>query len=287
MYPSVLERIGEMSQIRVDICKGLPGNHPFQPPMIEPIQSIPTDTEVVGEPAVLESTNHEESSSSHPKPTTQTSDQSILVELEKHYLGELLGFESHLERASEAASDEVTLESPQQQVPNLQMASNTCTDLIIHPVYQPYHLNATHSNISLGIALRNIANKYASYHILFASEHPSSFSEQLTLIVQPLSVAPPSEATFVSQPQHDQPFKPSIQMVVIENTAIDLPSSSTQALQTCTPIQTSNISSPPTLFLDSIILADVCESIFTELNKLFKAGTIQSMKKTMSKNGED
>ena len=92
--------------------------------------------------------------------------------------------------------------------------------------------------------------------------------------MQPLSVAPPSEATFVSQPQHDQPFKPSIQMVVIENTAIDLPSSSTQALQTCTPIQTSNISSPPTLFLDSIILADVCESIFTELNKLFKAGTI-------------
>jgi len=59
-------------------------------------------------------------------------------------------------------------------------------------------------------------------------------------------------------------------MVVTKNTATDLPSSSTEALQTCTPIQTTNISSPPTLFLDSIILADVCESIFTELNKLVK-----------------
>jgi len=114
MYPSVLERIGEMSQMRVDVCKGLPVNHPFQPPMIEPLQSIPADVEVVGEPAVSESANHEESSSSsHPKPTTQTSDPSVLVELANHYSGELPGFESNLERASEEASDEVTLESPQ------------------------------------------------------------------------------------------------------------------------------------------------------------------------------
>jgi len=303
MYPFVLERIGEMSQMRVDVCKGLPANHPFQPPMIEPLQSIPADVEVEGEPTVPESVNHEESSSSHPKPTTQTSDPSVLVELANHYSGELPEFESNLERSSEASSDEVTLESPQQQAPNLQMASNTCTDLIIHPVYQTYYLNATHSNISLGIALRNFANKNVSSHILFSYENPSS--EQPTLIVQPLSVAPPSKATFVSQTHNvnptepeqthqwfrpgflnqslgssstsalesvlDQPSEPSTQMAVTENTATYLPSSSTQAYQTCTPIQTTNISSPPTLFLDSIILADVCESIFKELNKLVKA----------------
>jgi len=254
---------------------------------------------------VPESANHEESSSSYPKPTTQTSDPSILVELANHYSGELPGFESNLERASEAASDEITLESPQQQAPNLQMASNTCVDVIIHPVYQPYHLNATHSNISLGIALRNLAKKNPSSHFLFASENPSSFSEQPTLVVQPLSVAPLSKATFVSQPHNvnstepehthqwfrlgflnqslgssstsvleyvqDQPSEPSTKIAVTENTATELPSSSTQALQTCTPIQTTNISSPPTLFLDSIILADVCETIFKELNKLVKA----------------
>jgi len=196
MYPSVLERIGEMSQMRLDVCARLPVDYPFQPLVIEPLESIPADAEVVGEPAVPESTNHEESSSSHHKPTTQTSDQSILVELANHYSGELPGFEPNLKRASEAASDEVTLESPQQQAPNLQMASNTCTDLIIHPVYQPYHLNATHFNISLGVALRNLANKIASSHILSASENPSS--EQPTLVVQPLNVAPHSEATFVS-----------------------------------------------------------------------------------------
>jgi len=174
MYPSVLERIGEMSQMRLDFCARLPADHPFQPLVIEPLQFIPADAEVVGEPAVPESANPEESSSSHPKPTNQTSEQSVLDELANHYSGELPGFEPNLERASEAASDEVTLESPQQQAPNLQMASNTCIDLIIHPVYQPYHLNATHSNISLGIALRNLANKIASSHILSASKNPSS-----------------------------------------------------------------------------------------------------------------
>ena len=172
--PAILEIIGEMSQMRVDVCKGLPAIHLFQHPMIEPLQSIPADAEVIGEPTVHESTNHEESSSSHPKPTNQTSDQFVLIELANHYSGEVPEFEYNLERAFEAASDEVTLESPQQKAPNLKMASNTCTNLIIHSVYEPYHLNATHSNISLGIALKNLANKNASSHILFASEIPSS-----------------------------------------------------------------------------------------------------------------
>jgi len=173
MYPSILERIGEMSQMRLDVCARLLANHHFQPPVMEPLQSIPVDAEVVGEPAGPESANLEESSS-YPILTTQTSEQSVLDELANHYSGELPGFEPNQERASEAASDEVTLESPQQQAPNLQMASNTCTDLIIHPVYQPYHLNATHSNISLGIELRNLTNKIASSHILSASENSSS-----------------------------------------------------------------------------------------------------------------
>jgi len=91
--------------MRLDVCARLPADHPFQPPVIEPLQSIPVDAEVVGEPAVPKSANHEESSSSHPKPTTQTSDQSVLVELANHYSGELPRFEPNLERASEAASD--------------------------------------------------------------------------------------------------------------------------------------------------------------------------------------
>jgi len=90
MYPYVLERIGEMPQMRLDVCARLLVDHPFQPPMIEPLKFIPADVEVVGEPVVPESANHEESSS-HPKPTTQTSDPSVLDELANHYSGELAG----------------------------------------------------------------------------------------------------------------------------------------------------------------------------------------------------
>ena len=55
-----------------------------------------------------------------------------------------------------------------------------------------------------------------------------------------------------------------------ETSIIDQPSSSNLAIQLCTPAKT-NVPSPPTLFLDSTILADVCENIFQELNSLVQA----------------
>ena len=48
-----------------------------------------------------------------------------------HYSCELPGVESNLERASEVAFDEVTLEIPQQQAPNAQMASTTLPDISV------------------------------------------------------------------------------------------------------------------------------------------------------------
>jgi len=66
--------------------------------MIEPLQSITTDAEVVGEPTGPESTNHE-LSLSPSKPTTQTSDPSVIQDLINQYSGELPGFEPNLERA--------------------------------------------------------------------------------------------------------------------------------------------------------------------------------------------
>ena len=157
MYPSVLERIGEMSQMRVDVCARLPADHPLQPPMIELIQSLPADAEGVDEPAGFESTNISESS--NHKSTTQTTEPSMLDDLVNQYSGELPSYEPNQEKASKVASDGVTSESPKQQAPNSQMASYTCTKIIIRPEQQPYHLNATHSNISFGIALRNLAKK--------------------------------------------------------------------------------------------------------------------------------
>jgi len=204
MYPSVLDRICEMSQMRLDVCGRLPADHPFQPLVIEPLQSIPVDAEVVGEPAVPESASPEESSSSHPKPTTQTSDQTILDELANHYSGELPGFEPNLEKASELAYDEVILENPQQQEPNSEMATNTCTELIIHHEYQPYHLNGNHSNISFDIELRNIARKRSSFHEQSVSDQHFSRSEEQILSVQPISVAQPTTKTTLNPAEPEQ-----------------------------------------------------------------------------------
>ena len=110
MYPSVLNRIIDMSQMRIDVCARLPANHPMQPPMIEPLQTIPVDVEG-GSEQVVPGPNIPETSSSQPQPSTQTSDPSVLDELPNHYQGELPGFEPNLENATEIASDEVTLES--------------------------------------------------------------------------------------------------------------------------------------------------------------------------------
>jgi len=43
-YPAILQSIGEMSQMRVDFCNRFPPDHPFQPPVIEPLNMIPADT---------------------------------------------------------------------------------------------------------------------------------------------------------------------------------------------------------------------------------------------------
>jgi len=45
MYPSVEERLIDMQQRRIDVCKNLPADHPLQPPMIDQIQFVPSDAE--------------------------------------------------------------------------------------------------------------------------------------------------------------------------------------------------------------------------------------------------
>ena len=57
----------------------------------------------------------------------------------------------------------------------------------------------------------------------------------------------------------------------VETFTHDQHSSSNQDIQTCAPARSINVPFPPTLFLDSTILADVCENIFQELNKLIEA----------------
>ena len=148
MVPSVQERIDNLIQRHIDVGQRLPEGHWGRPDVLKPIQSIAPDSDI---PTT--------STSTKPQPSTQTC-------------------EPNLEKASELASDEITLESPQQQEPNSEMATDTCTELVIHPEYHPYHLNATHSNISFGIALRNISKKRSPFHEQSVSDQHFSRLEE-------------------------------------------------------------------------------------------------------------
>jgi len=74
-----------------------------------------------------------------------------------------------------------------------------------------------------------------------------------------------SSSPFVLEFVHDEPFVAPNQFAAIEIPSTDIPSSST----TITP-QLTNVSPPPTLLLDSVILKEVCDNIFKDLNKLVK-----------------
>jgi len=192
LYPSVLERIGEMSQMRVDFCAKLPVGHPLQPPVIECLQSIPVDAEGVDEPsgsvsANISTSSHPnqpyvikpinfapadaeviseqvgsesayiiESSSPQPKSPTRSSEPSVLENLVNHYSGELPGIKTNLEKAFEVASGEVASESPQHQAPNLQTASITYPDI---SVLNNLFLNMSLTKLSLLPLLNTLVNQ--------------------------------------------------------------------------------------------------------------------------------
>jgi len=90
------------------------------------------------------------------------------------------------------------------------MVIYTCSELIIHPDYKSHHLNATHSNISSGIALRSLANKRSFILEQSVSDNNPSLSEEPIFVVQPLNVALPfdsSKAILNPQPSHEPSFE--------------------------------------------------------------------------------
>jgi len=264
LYPSVLDRIDEMSQMRVDLCAKLPADHPFQPPMIDCLQSIPADAEgvdkpagsvsanistsshpnqppvakplnfapadakTIGEQASSESANLVETSSPQPKSSSKSSEPSVLDQLVNHYSSELPGVESELEKAYEVASGEVASESPQQQTPNLQTASTTSPVILDHIE-------------SLSFTEQISEPEVSDMEVEISNSSSTSVPDE------------PSETNTPTIPTNNQP------------------STSNLSIQPCAPPRTTKVPSPPTLFLDSSILADVCENIFQELNKLIQA----------------
>ena len=105
MYPSVEERLIGLKQRRIDACIHLPVDHPLQPPMIEPIQSFPSDAEGADDHTRTNIANIDVSSSKPNSPiqttqtSTETSEPSIIQNLINHYSGELPEYETNQEKA--------------------------------------------------------------------------------------------------------------------------------------------------------------------------------------------
>jgi len=133
VYPAILKRIGEMSQMRVDLCNKLPADHPLQPPIIEPLNIELADTHTCTSTYSNQpQTDTCKPSNSQPKSPTKTSEPNVLDQLVSHYSGELPEVAYELQKASEVASDEVASESLQHQSPEPQIA---CSKIQITPEY--------------------------------------------------------------------------------------------------------------------------------------------------------
>jgi len=118
VYPAILKSIGEMSQMRVDLCNKLPADHPLQPSIIEPLNIELDDTHTsTSTHSNQPQTDTCEPSNSQPKSPTKTFEPNVLDQLVSHYSGELPEVASELHKASEVASDEVASESPHHQSP--------------------------------------------------------------------------------------------------------------------------------------------------------------------------
>jgi len=111
-----------LQQTRIDKCKNLPENHPLQPPVIEPIQSLPASAEGASDLSGtgLDILNESVPTQNSPTPTPNTTnnnqilEQSVISNLESHYSGEMPEYQQQM--TSDITSNEVVMtESPPQQ----------------------------------------------------------------------------------------------------------------------------------------------------------------------------
>jgi len=99
-YLAVLQSIGDLSQRRVDICNKLPADHPFQHPVIQPLNMIPTNnpkpSQTTQKTPLQESQSLAAAEGSEDPEEPNTSDlphcdsPSNLFSLERHLDGELM-----------------------------------------------------------------------------------------------------------------------------------------------------------------------------------------------------
>jgi len=88
-YPVDLQRMGEISQRRVDLCNKLPADHPLQPPIIKPLNMIPA-----GEPIPSSSLSNQSPTRVNPEVVGSTAVAEELADPEEPSSSELPHFDS-------------------------------------------------------------------------------------------------------------------------------------------------------------------------------------------------
>ena len=145
--------------------------------------------------------------------------------------------------------------------------------MIIHPDFKLESPSVTPSKTSFGTALKNLANKQT-----FILEPTQPHIESSTSVSSTYAKSGKSlDWTLGSSmnPDVEMPDVHSDSNLISSQQTLDIPSSSTSqpTLNQALSIEhvTTNVSSPPTLLLDSVILKEVCENIFEDLIMLVKA----------------
>jgi len=228
--------------------------------------------------------------SSSPIPSPYEASSSLLKTLISHTQGKLPSYKPNLETASETAPDNVVSENQQPPETQLEMASELCIAIIIHPLFKPDSpLNSVSHTTSSEPKIQTV------------SDTPSSVSEDQTSFVQPLNVAQSNKVdhnAFVSffNRQSESILEHVSNQASVRNTSDNLlsydfededvtiifadsnhdtPSTSTSKINQDlpTPLVTEpiNVSPPPSLLIQSTILREVCENIFEDLIKLVQS----------------
>jgi len=153
----------------------------------------------------------------------------------------------------------------QQQAPNAQMASTTLPDISV-PEDSVHEQTVHEQTLPVHIESPTIHANVNELVFMITSEDSDSEDEQVnstsTVVIYSVQISESNIPT--------------------NNTTNDQPSSSNLVIQLCAPVKTS-VPSPRTIFLDSILLADVCENIFQELNNLIEARNYQVHKDNYEK----
>lgn len=181
------------------------------------------------------------------------------------------------QKASEVTSTEVSSEQPQPQQPS---SPSTLSSLEKHlggeMCLTPQKASKTvpEQTVSENQQSEPSSSNLSEQFIPELSVPEQTVSEQPTLETQ--SEPEPMISSDVSDAEEEL-FNSSSD-VIMESASDHLPTSSnshqtssTLAIQPFNSPKPSKIPSPPTIFLDSTLLTDVCEKIFKELNQLIQA----------------